>query len=184
MAAQTSVITECAATLRAALDPGQHFGIFSSFSVKWVCFAQTPSTHFFRKMRLRACLDPSSVMYVSTPLASRPCGGTEKNKQKNRTSARTECGLLSEPLDKTIFFPYIKGAKTIFYCEGSDVPDRFSSKEGCGVPDRSLRVRKSFLFYVPYYTTKGTVRQVRTQAYLSGSILAAVFVHFSWTLSA
>lgn len=74
-------------------------------------------------------------------------------------TAFQQSGKRLSPLDKILFSPYTVRAKTIFYCEGSDVPGRFSSKEGCRVQPVSLCVRKSFLFYVSNYSTICRVRQ-------------------------
>lgn len=124
------------------------------------CSAQAPGPAFSKKRWLRACLDPSSIMYVH---ASRRQAGRQYRGNKKPHSASTECGIVSKPLDKTIFYPYIGRAKTIFYCEGSEPRTQFSSKEGDGREPFAFVLESRFCFYVLNYTTPCAVCQGRTQ---------------------
>lgn len=91
--------------------------------------------------------------FVCINASRRQAGRSYQGQQKNRTSARTECGIVSKPLDKTIFNPYNTGAKTIFYCEGSEPRTQFSSKEGDGREPFAFVLESRFCFYVPNYST-------------------------------
>lgn len=65
---------------------------FPFLFVKMGVLRRAPSRPFFKKIALRTCPDPSSVMYVSTPLASRPGVGTRLKTQKSL------CGTLPHRL--------------------------------------------------------------------------------------